>query len=228
MFSYYSLLKGADMGEISLIKLMKVLDKYKKMISIVVFGAMLATLIISFFLPKSYLSTATVIAPEVAAGGNIFGGTFGLLADELGAAQITSQAVQTLLKSERMQEDIIKKFDLINLYRVESMYYAKRILKERIKVSIKQDDGIIEVKVIANSPQLSADIANYFIFNLSNLNKELKITSAAEIVKILDPATPPIKKYKPKKMINTLIAGVLSFIFSLSIIIYKEYIEISV
>lgn len=189
---------------------------------------MLATLIISFFLPKSYLSTVTVIAPEVAEGGTIFGGTFGLLANELGGAKITSQAVYTLLKSERTQEDIIKEFDLINLYRVESMYYAKRILKARTKISIKQDEGIIEVQAIAHSPQLSADIANYFISNLSKLNKELNLTTKAEIVKILDPAIPPVKKHKPKKMINTLIAGLLAFIFSLSIIIYKEYIEIPV
>ena len=216
------------MDEISLIKLMKVLLKYKKIIFIVVFGAMLATLIISFLLPKSYLSTITVIAPEVAEGGTIFGGTFGLLASDLGGSQITSQAVQAVLNSERMQEDVIKEFDLINLYGVKSMYYAKRILKSRTKVSIKQDEGIIEVQAIAHSPQLSADIANFFISNLYNINKELKLSSNAEIVKILDPATPPIKKYKPKKIINTLIAGVLAFIFSLSIIIYREYIEVSV
>lgn len=216
------------MDEISLIKLLKVLVKYKKLIFIVVFGAMLATLIISFFLPKSYLSTITVIAPEVAEGGTIFGGTFGLLANELGGSQITSQAVQAVLRSERMQEDVIKEFDLINLYRVKSMYYAKRILRSRTKVSIKQDEGTIEVQAVAHSPQLCADIANYFISNLYNINKDLKLSSNAEIVKILDPAVPPIKKYKPKKIINTLIAGVLALIFSLSIIIYKEYIEVSV
>ncbi|MBN1694616.1 hypothetical protein JW879_04340 [candidate division WOR-3 bacterium] len=215
------------MDEISLIKLMKVLNKYKKTTSIVVFGAALSTLIISFFLPKSYLSTATVIAPEVAEGGTIFGGAFGLIADDLGGTKITSQAVLALLKSERMLEDVIRKFDLMNLYRVESMYYAKRILSSRTKVSIKQDEGIIEIQTIASSPQLSADIANYFISNLSNLNNNLKLTSDAEIVKILDPAIPPIKKYKPKKIINTLIAGIFGFILSLSIIIYKEYIDIS-
>jgi len=215
------------MDEISLIKVLKVMLKYKKTLIITVGGSMLITLIISFFLPKSYLSTVSVIAPEVAEGGTIFGGAFGLLANELGGAQITSQAVQTLLKSERMLEDVINKFDLINLYRVESMYYAKRILKTRTKVSIKQDEGVIEVQAVANSPQLSADIANYFITNLSNINEDLKLTSNAEIVKILDPAVPPAKKYKPKKIINTLIAGIFAFIFSLSIIIYKEYIETS-
>jgi len=215
------------MDEISLIKVLKVMLKYKKIIIITVGGSMLITLIISFFLPKSYLSTVSIIAPEVAEGGTIFGGAFGLLANELGGTQMTSQAVYTLLKSERMLEDVINKFNLINLYRVKSMYYAKRILKTRTKVSIKQDEGIIEVQAVANSPQLSADIANYFITNLSNLNNDLKLTSNAEIVKILDPAVPPVKKYKPKKIINTLIAGIFAFIFSLSIIIYKEYIETS-
>lgn len=215
------------MDEISLIKLLKVLNKYKKTTSIVVFGAAIFTLIISFFLPKSYLSTTTIIAPEVAEGGTIFGGAFGLIADDLGGTKITSQAVLALLKSERMQEDVIRKFDLMNLYRVESMYYAKRILDSRTKVSIKQDEGIIEIQTIANSPQLSADMANYYIANLSKINNDLKLTSNAEIVKILDPAIPPVKKYKPKRMINTLIAGIFGFILSLSIIIYKEYIDIS-
>ena len=215
------------MDEISLIKLLKVLNKYKKTTSIVVFGAAIFTLIISFFLPKSYLSTATVIAPEVAEGGTIFGGAFGLIADDLGGTKITSQALLALLKSERMQEDVIRKFDLMGLYRVESMYYAKRILDSRTKVSIKQDEGIIEIQTIANSPQLSADMANYYITNLSKINNDLKLTSNAEIVKILDPAIPPVKKYKPKRIINTLIAGIFGFILSLSIIIYKEYIDIS-
>ena len=215
------------MDEISLIKLLKVLNKYKKTTSIVVFGAAIFTLIISFFLPKSYLSTATVIAPEVAEGGTIFGGAFGLIADDLGGTKITSQALLALLKSGRMQEDVIRKFDLMGLYRVESMYYAKRILDSRTKVSIKQDEGIIEIQTIANSPQLSADMANYYITNLSKINNDLKLTSNAEIVKILDPAIPPVKKYKPKRIINTLIAGIFGFILSLSIIIYKEYIDIS-
>lgn len=215
------------MDEISLIKVLKVMFKYKKILIITVVGSMLLTLIISLFLPKSYKSGVTIIAPEVAAGGTIFGGALGILAGELGGARITTQAVQALLKSERMQEDVINKFDLINLYKVESMYYAKLVLQDRTKISINQDDGIIVVESIAHTPQMSADMANFFITNLSNLNKELKLTTKAEIVKLLDPAIPPVKKYRPKIKINMLIAGILAFIFSLSVIIYREYIETS-
>ena len=71
--------------------------------------------------------------------------------------------------------------------------------------------------------------AQYTIYELLVENLEiarLLKSSKSHNIQILDEAVPPIKKYKPKRLIIILLSGFSSFIISLFFIIGIEYLKL--
>jgi len=112
----------------------------------------------------------------------------------------------------------------MKLYGINTMYFAIRRLQESSSIKLSEEDGTIEVSVVTIDAKLSADIANYYILHLNDLNEKLNIVSKKRVVKVLDPAVPPVKKYKPEIKFNVLTTGVFALFLSLFIIIFREYV----
>jgi len=213
------------MENISLRELLMVIMRYKKMFTLSIGIPMVLALIISLFLPKSYKASVVILAPELESGGSIMETPFGVLGGgSFGGSGMSSQAVIAILKSKRMAEDIVDEFGLMKLYGINTMYFAIRRLQESSSIKLSEEDGTIEVSVVTIDAKLSADIANYYILHLNDLNEKLNIVSKKRVVKVLDPAVPPVKKYKPEIKFNVLTTGVFALFLSLFIIIFREYV----
>jgi len=207
--------------EINLIDLWQVVWKYRWMTVLLTMIAVVVTGIVSLNLPKQYKATASVLpqiemskvqmaVPEAIAGG--------LLQTQNPMADI----VVALLKSERMRQDIVKKFNLQDFYKAEFYEEVLKKLSKATDIKVSKE-GVVSVSVVSTDAKLAADIANFYVENLENLNEQLKITLAKPMVTLLDKARVPESKYKPSIKLNIVIAGVVSLFFCIFLSFFIDY-----
>ena len=150
-----------------------------------VFLAVLISAILTFgvlqFIPNSYTAKASFLSPPpdiidqstdsinvVAASGaqsasKMFGG--GSLPSVLGGKGVDDIYIK-LLKSRHINEHIIKKFDLMKVFKVKIIDDMLIRMGSGI-VKVGSDFGFIEISVTTKDAKLSADIANEYVSFLS-------------------------------------------------------------
>jgi uncharacterized protein involved in exopolysaccharide biosynthesis len=166
--------------------------------------AALAAFIYSLVAPKVYVAKATILSPDL----TVFTGTQGAaggLASLLGRENPATSVVLALLKSETMAKAVVKKFDLMKVYEAKTLEDAIRGLKGATNFKLSRENAVT-ISVEAGSPELAAEMANFYVSNLEAMNAELQITSTKPMVVPFDPASPPEKKTRPKVVVNTVVA----------------------
>ena len=150
-----------------------------------------AAVIVSLVLPKSYRATASVFPPEeeglnlrslttmVAAGGLAPG------RQSLPLLATPSDIYAAILKSRSVREEIIRRHDLMNEFKVETMDEAIEILRGVAKVKVGTE-GIVSVTVTNKDPEKAARIANDFVSLLDVRARERRRTSAGAVRAFLD------------------------------------------
>ncbi len=177
-----------------------------------------------FLIPKQYDATVAILPPS---GGQIsipFGSVLkNILPGGLGLGGTGTKDVLALLQSRRMAEDVISKFNLMEYFKTDKLDRAIKRLSHMTKIKVDDETGVIYIKVRTESPQMSAEIANFYVENLERLNDELKLSVTKPFVKVLDPARPPDLKAWPKNAINTIITFIFLIIVLSAYFLYREY-----
>lgn len=207
----------------------KIVYKNKKtVISIFIFAEIL-TFIFTALSPRIYESTASVLPPEIENPGmtslsslgfrrTIVGGTF----PDLFGGTSTSDTVIAMLKSRRMAEDIVKKFELQKIYGKKLSGDAIGKLKSNTRIK-QSREYVISITVESEKKDLASQLANFYVSNLNTMNDELELTSAKPIVRVLDVARPAERKSKPSLRLNLFFAAVLSVIAGILVVFGDEY-----
>ena len=177
-----------------------------------------------FLVHKKYDATVTILPPS---GGQLsipFGSVLkNFLPGGMSLGGTGTKEVLALLESRRMAEDVIAKFNLMSYFKTKKLDKAIKNLGRITKIKVDDKTGVIVIKVRTTSPQMSADIANFYVENLERLNDLLKISVTKPFVKVLDPARPPDVKAWPKNAVNTIITFIFLIIVLSSYFIYREY-----
>jgi len=180
-------------------------------------------LVISLLLPKKYKSTVKVLLPEVASGGILIQTPLGAVSSGGASTPISSQAVISIFKSNYIADKTLIKFGIQKLFLYKERKKARKFFKEEmLNISTNDMEGVIEITVKSRYNELNPEIANYIVSLVDSANSILKLTSEANILKVVEWAEPAIKKYSPKYSINTLLGGTLGVIIFLIFIYYKE------
>ncbi len=209
-------------GDEDLLNIFKLIYRYRVMIMSITLAIAIITAIVSLNLPKTYTATAVALPPEVETlqrGGNILSYSY---SDIFGEGVNDSGVVIAMLKSRRMAEYLVKEFDLVEKYKMKSFSSAIQRLQSETMV-IPTKEKTIMIIVNSTSPELAADLANSYVYNLDEINNELKITPAKPVARLLDKAYPPESKSKPKIKNNIIIASVIALILSIGFVFLVEY-----
>ena len=162
-----------------------ILFKWKRIIFLAVFLAVVLFTIYSFLIPEKFKATATVMIPP----DNSFGlsglsslvsdGAGGLGAKLFGMKGSSEDLIFGILNSKSVLTKVIKKFNLDNYYVHEDGNLDKTIKDFRGDLIFELNEyGLIEVSVINESPELSAELVNYFIILSDSMNVALAINQA--------------------------------------------------
>ncbi|MGD8778202.1 MAG: Wzz/FepE/Etk N-terminal domain-containing protein [Ignavibacteria bacterium] len=188
--------------KIGVIDYFVILVKWKRVIIPVLFFTMLFSyLTIYFFVDEEFESSALVMPSKSEDVGGLLNAVQGLanLPVDLGGG-IGNEDIKlyfTILNSRTVLEDIIEKFDLINVYEIDStlLDYKERAIKtlsNNIKAK-ETDEGAFEITVSSDDPQRSSDMTNYILKVLNNKIITLEITKSANNRKFLEERLKEIK-----------------------------------
>lgn len=171
----------------TLFDLFEIIIKYRKFLFSFILLITLASTVYALLAPKWYKSTASVLPAErndllssLSGLSNLakgFASSGGLAA--LTGANSESDKYIAILKSGTVTNDIIKKFDLIKEYEREGDYYDKVVSdwEDNLELEV-QDEGNLTITVYSKNPQKAADMANYLVDRLNQINTNLSVTNA--------------------------------------------------
>ena len=197
---------------ISLKGLWRILLIKKWQIISVSFAAAIIAMIVSLFLPKTFTAEAVLLMPEAASGSSALSSPLGLISPRFTTQQgLSSQVIKAALESKKCLKKVVKKFNLNKVYKLKNIENTIDLLSQRTKIGIFNLTGEIKIQVKDRSPQRAAEICNYYITMIDTMNAKLKLTSDKSLIKILDFASPPLKKSSPKIKLNMIIAFLVAF-----------------
>ncbi len=137
--------------------------------------------------PKWYKSTASVLPAEKNDLLSTLSGISSLakgFSASKGLAALTGQNSETdrymaILMSATVTDDIIKKFDLRKEYDLENDYYEKVVKEWQSNFELEiADEGNLTITVFDKDPKKAANIANYLVDRLNEINTKLSVSNA--------------------------------------------------
>ena len=188
-----------DEDEINLADLFLVLLKRKKMIFLIVFFAIVLSVIVSLSLPKMYTATARILPPQESGSGlsgllSQGGGVLGGLAGSLMGGKTTSDLYVGILKSRTVADILIKKFNLKDLYDNKYKEDVYKKLAKRTSIQVSRKDQIISISVEDRDPRRAADMANIYVDALDRINRSVNITEGHRKRVFLETRLKEVKK----------------------------------
>jgi uncharacterized protein involved in exopolysaccharide biosynthesis len=171
----------------SLFDFISVIVKYRKFLFLFIFLVTLITVVVGLLSPKWYKSTASVFPAEKTDILGELGGltslvrTFSPTRGLAGLAGPTeTDRYLAILKSASVIDRVIKKFNLVEVYDITSppiMLKTVEALMSNVNFEV-QDEGNLNIEVYDKDPQRAADMANYFVELLNEINSRLHVQNA--------------------------------------------------
>jgi len=141
------------------------------------------TLGITFLIPPTYTARTSFISPQPQSSAAAAMASLGALANLAGSSSaIKNQADQfiSLMQSATISDNIIDKFDLMNIYESKFRSMARKQLSENVRIVAGKKDGLIYIEVDDTTPQRSSDIANAYVSELRRVTGTLALTEAQQ------------------------------------------------
>ncbi|MDI6744181.1 MAG: Wzz/FepE/Etk N-terminal domain-containing protein [Thermodesulfovibrionales bacterium] len=195
--------------EINLLDYLRVIQKHKKLIILIVAVA-LAVSVVKAFLTAPVYEARAVITPALQQRD-----TFPMagLAAQIGISAPTPSGVTeivNLLNSNILREMIIKRHKLLDVFfekdslskksEDERVWAGLRFFQGSMKVNFKQKDNIVELSMQFKDPRMAAEILNYTLTELNNhMSSEAKRvadTNKKHLESLLNDTADPFIKNK--------------------------------
>jgi uncharacterized protein involved in exopolysaccharide biosynthesis len=173
--------------EISLLDLLIVLAKHKRIVLGVPVAAAVAAAVTSLLMPNIYTGTARILPPQQSSSaatallsqlGGALGGLAGLAGGAAGIRNPNDLYVG-MLKSRTVADNLISRFELQKVYDEDRVSDARKQLEKETTI-VAGRDGIISIEVDDKDPKRSADLANAYVEELMKLSKVLAVTEASQ------------------------------------------------
>ncbi len=172
----------ADDDEISLLDLLIVLAKHKKLVLGLPFVVAILAAGISLLLPNIYTGTTRILPPQGQSSSSALlaqlGGLAGLAGGVAGVKSPNDLYIG-MLKSRTVADNLIQRFDLNNLYDQTYQSNTRKDL-EKLTAITSGKDGIITIEADDKDPKRAAELANAYVDELFKLTKVLAVTEASQ------------------------------------------------
>ena len=172
--------------EVSLLRLLIILAREKRLILYTTLGTALAALLLALLLPVRYTAVTTFLPPQQtgSASSALLAqlGSLGSLAGLGGAAGLknTNDLYVSLLKSETVEDAMVHRFELMREYHDKRISDARKDFESHTTVDGSGKDGLIRVSVKDHNPARAAELANGYISEYRQLSAGLAVGEAAQ------------------------------------------------
>ena len=148
---------------------------------------MVLALAVAFLIPKEYESTARLMPPDsqsstsmamLAALSARTGGGLGSVAGNLLGLKSSGDLFVGVLQSRTVQDRLIARFDLRNVYHVRLWEAARKKLASDTGISEDRKSGIITIRVTDRDPRRAAAMGEAYVEELNRLVADLSTSGA--------------------------------------------------
>jgi uncharacterized protein involved in exopolysaccharide biosynthesis len=139
--------------------------------------------VVSFLLPKMYTATSTILPPQQSQSAltamlGQLSSVAGLNESDLGLKNPADLFI-AMLTSRTIEDRLIDRFDLRQVYWVKGYQDARRQLESRSYI-VAEREGLISISVADRDPQRAAALANGYVEELHVMNSDLAVSEAAQ------------------------------------------------
>ncbi|MEZ4702135.1 MAG: Wzz/FepE/Etk N-terminal domain-containing protein [Rhodothermales bacterium] len=175
--------------------LLGTLIRWRRTLLAITIGVAILSVVISLMLPKWYLSTTRLLAPESASASPISSAMLRNLSSAAAAFLGGGQGGDferyiTIMGSRTVMERVVKKFDLMTVYEttesLSPMEDALEALAGNVEFGIDTEFGFLSVSVLDQDPQRAADMANFIVAELNDMNMKLSAQDASNFRKFVE------------------------------------------
>ena len=173
--------------EVSLLDIFFFLWRSRRLLWISTLSSALLALLIASLLPKTYTGVTSFLPPQQS--GSVSSallsqlGGLGSLAGLAGGGsglKSPSDLYVGLLKSQTVEDSMVRRFDLQREYKTKLLSDARKTLEGQTTIDGTGKDGLIRVSVKARTPERAAELANGYIDQFRALSASLAIGEASQ------------------------------------------------
>ncbi len=175
---------GSDSDrDILAIDLLLSVVKRKWWIAKITLAVTILTIIIVLIVPRSYVAKTSILPPEqnqslTAAMMGQLGSVAALAGKDLGLKN-PSDAYVLVLKSNAIGKELIRRFDLMHVYKKKNLVDTLKALADHAAIS-DDKSGVITIEFEDKDAKRAAEIANGYVEELRRVMKSLSITEASQ------------------------------------------------
>ena len=138
----------------------------------------------SYLITPTFTASTTFLPPQqqqsaAAAALSSLGALSGL-AGVAGGVRTPGDQYVSLLQSVSVTDRLIDEFKLLEAYKAEFRFEARRQLARNVRINLGKKDGLITVEVDDTDPQRAAALANRHVEELRRMTSSLALTEAQQ------------------------------------------------
>jgi capsule polysaccharide export protein KpsE/RkpR len=146
-----------------------------------------AAILIAVVIPTRYAATTRLMPPDPPAGQGMallaglagkMGANLAALGGDLLGVSTSVDLFAGLLESRTVQNDLVAKFDLRNVYGERHLVDARKELARRTDLSIDRKSGILTIQVTDHDPKRATAMAQEYVAQLNKVVTQLNTSSA--------------------------------------------------
>jgi uncharacterized protein involved in exopolysaccharide biosynthesis len=176
-----------ESDEISLLDLLIVLAKRKRLILTVTAVFAILAIVISLLLPQRYTATVTLLPPQqsssmgamLASQLGSMGGVAALAGGSLGLKNPNEMFV-AMFKSRTVEDAMVQHFGLMQEYHAKFPSDARKTFEGLAAVDGSGKDSLIHISVEDSDPRRAADLANGYVDQFRVQSQHMAITEASQ------------------------------------------------
>jgi len=182
--------KSEAENQVSLLDLLIAVGERKAFLLITTLAVTALAVIFCLVFPNRYTATATILPPQqnsslsatlLSQMGNL--GSLGALAGGslgLGSLKNPNDLAIALLRTRTVEDAMVQRFDLRNLYGKERMSEARKTFESRSDIESNLKDGLIRISITDHSPQRAAEMVNGYVEEYRKFSANLAVTEASQ------------------------------------------------
>ena len=160
---------------------------HRKLLGKFSFWGLIVGLLAAFLIPVRYAAITRLMPPDPPQGQGMailaslagrVGANLGAIGSDLLGIKTSADLFAAVLQSRIVQDHLINKFDLREVYGERRFVDARKILSRRTDISIDRKSGVLAIQVVDHDPKRASELAQEYVGQLNNVVTQLNTSSA--------------------------------------------------